>query len=78
MILTPEPLRPSSWTLRHGDEVLAIGFVDFVDRADVGMIERGGGKSLSLEAFARGGVVPISAGRNFNATWRRSLRSSAS
>ena len=41
----------------HGDEMLAVGFVDFVNRADVRMVERGGGEGFALEAFAGGGIV---------------------
>ena len=41
----------------HGDEVLAVGFIDFVDRADIGMVERRGGKGLALESLACGGIV---------------------
>ena len=33
----------------HGDESLAILLTDFVDRADVGMVQRRGGLRLALE-----------------------------
>ena len=33
----------------HGDEPLAVVFVDFVDGADVGMIQRGGGLGFAFE-----------------------------
>ena len=35
----------------HGDEVAAFEFVNFVDGADVGVIEGGGGLRFALETF---------------------------
>ena len=35
---------------RHGDEPPAFALADLVDRADVGMVERGGGLSLAAKA----------------------------
>ncbi len=37
----------------HGDEALALVFADFIDGADVGMVERRGGARLALEARQR-------------------------
>ena len=34
----------------HGDEGFAVGFADVVDRAEVGMVQGGGGLRFSLEA----------------------------
>jgi len=61
-----------------GDEVLTVGFVDLVNRADIWVIERGCSESFPLEPFAGGRIISNSCGKNFNATWRCSLRSSAS
>src|ERR1700681_996676 len=41
----------------HGDEVLAVRFVNLVDRADVRMIERGGSEGFSLKSFAGSRIV---------------------
>ena len=41
----------------HGDEMLACEFIDFIDRADVGMIQRGGGARFALEALERPAVA---------------------
>ena len=35
----------------HGDEAEAVGFADFVNGADVGVIERGGGAGFAAEAL---------------------------
>ena len=35
----------------HGDEALAFVFADFVDGADVGMVQGGGGAGFPAEAF---------------------------
>jgi hypothetical protein len=37
----------------HGNKGLAVAFVDVVNGADVGMIERRGSLSFTLEAFQR-------------------------
>src|SRR5215472_14650275 len=37
----------------HGDEILAVGLADFVDDADVRVIERRGGARFELEALQR-------------------------
>ncbi len=37
----------------HGDEVLPLVLINLINRADVGMIERGGGSGLALEALER-------------------------
>ena len=51
---------------------------DFVDRADVRMIQGGGGLRFALEAAREpAGLWQISSGRNFRATKRCSLTSSA-
>jgi hypothetical protein len=41
----------------YGDEVLAIGFVNFINCAGVGMIESRRGESFALKWFACGGIV---------------------
>ena len=41
----------------HHDEGLALVFIDVVNRADVGMIQRGGSPRLALEAFQRLAVL---------------------
>ena len=41
----------------HGQEHLPFGFVDLEDRADVGMVEDGGGLGLAQEAFLGLGVL---------------------
>jgi hypothetical protein len=40
----------------HRDEMPAIAFADVVNRADIRMIERGGGASLATETLRRGGI----------------------
>jgi hypothetical protein len=37
----------------HGDEVPAVGFVDVVNGANIGVVQRRGGARLALEAFER-------------------------
>ena len=39
------------------DEVFAFGLIDLIDRADVGMIEGGGGAGLALEAVDGLGIA---------------------
>jgi hypothetical protein len=41
----------------HSDEMLTVGFVDFVNRADVRMIERGGSEGFPLEPFTSSRIV---------------------
>ncbi len=41
----------------HGDEVLAIRFVDLVNRADVRVVERGRGESFPLEGLAGSRII---------------------
>src|SRR5712692_2198803 len=41
----------------HGNEVLAVLLADIVNRADVGMIERGGGFGFAAEALECGGAL---------------------
>ena len=41
----------------HGDEVLAVRFINLVNRADVRMIERGGSEGFALESFAGSRIV---------------------
>ena len=61
----------------HGDERLAVLLADFIDRADIGMIQCGGGLRLSLETGQGLESLATSSGRNFRATkrWRRSVLS---
>jgi len=49
----------------HGDEVAAFEFVDFVDGADVGMVEGGGGLGFALETFERLSVASEIFGKKF-------------
>jgi hypothetical protein len=41
----------------HGDEVLAIRFVDFTNGANVRVIERGGSEGFALKSLPRNGIV---------------------
>jgi hypothetical protein len=41
----------------HGDERLLVVLSDFVDRADVGMVQRGGGTRFAAEAFERMRII---------------------
>ena len=50
--------RPSFDQL-HGDIGLPLGFADFVHRADVRMIERGGGARFTHQPGACGGIVKV-------------------
>ena len=66
----------------HGDEGLRLVFlgqvlIDFVDGADVGMVQRGCGLRFALETSQGLGILGDFIGRNFRATKRRSLMSSA-
>ena len=49
----------------HGDEMLAVRFVDLVNRADVRVIERGGGKGFALESFSGRGIILHFRGQKF-------------
>ena len=50
----------------HGDEAdAAFAFADFVDGADVVVIERGGGAGFAAEAFERGGIFGDVVGKKF-------------
>ena len=51
--------------------------VNFVDRTNVGMIQRRGGLGFTLEATKRLRALETSSGRNFRATKRPSFTSSA-
>ena len=44
-------LQASAFDEGHGQEHLPLGFVDLVDRADVGVVEDGGGLGLSQESL---------------------------
>jgi hypothetical protein len=46
-------LEGHAFEILHDDEGLAGGFVDFMDGADVGVIQRRGGAGFTLEAFER-------------------------
>src|SRR5207245_10048472 len=61
----------------HGDERLAILLANFVDSADIGMVEGRSSPSLAAEAFQRRRVLPDILGRNLSATNRPSEVSSA-
>jgi hypothetical protein len=57
---------------RNGNEGLAVEFIDFVDSADVRMIQRGGGARLALESLQ--GLVII--GKTFGQRLERRHRAS--
>ena len=58
----------------HGDEGRVPScFVDFVNRADVGMVEGGSGLGFALEALSACASLATSSGRNLRATKRCSL-----
>ncbi len=46
-------LQGDAFEVLHDDEGLSGGFIDFVDGADVGMIQRRGGAGFALEALER-------------------------
>ena len=54
------------------NETLALMFADFINRADVGMVECGRGTSFSTEPFKCLRISASSSGKNFNATKRPS------
>jgi hypothetical protein len=62
----------------HGDKRLALVLGNFVDGADVRVVERAGGARFALEAFQGLRIFPEFGGRNFSAMWRPSVVSSAS
>src|SRR5580704_7629957 len=41
----------------HGDERMSVTLADFVDGADVGMVQRGGGAGFAAEAFERQSIA---------------------
>ena len=49
----------------HGDEGAAVVFADVVDRADVGMVQGGGGAGFALEAIERLWIVREIVGEKF-------------
>ena len=49
----------------HGDEGLAFVPADFVDGADVGMVQRGGGARFSAKAFERLRILRKIVGQEF-------------
>ena len=61
----------------HGNERVAVGFVNVIDCADVRMIQRRGGASFAFETLQSSGSLDSSLGRNFSATKRPSFVSSA-
>ena len=71
-------LQRLAFDIFHGDEDLAFVLADLVDGDDVGMVQCGRGLGFALEALSlASGSAVICRGRNFNATWRLSLVSSA-
>jgi hypothetical protein len=70
----PRGCKPSSEGVArdvlHGEVVLAFGFAERVNRADVRVIERRRGASLLLEADDASGITVRSAGRSLRATFR--------
>ena len=61
----------------HHDEGMPFVFVGPVNSADVGMVQRRGRARFALERSSVTGSLANSSGRNFSATRRPSLRSSA-
>ena len=61
----------------HDDEGVAVLLADLVNRADVGMIQRGRGPRFPPEALDACGSVANSGETNFRATKRWSRESSA-
>jgi hypothetical protein len=62
----------------HREENASTSAVDFVNGADVGMIESSGGFRLALEAAYSGGIGMELFRKELSATRRWSLESSAS
>ena len=52
----------------HRNERLAVLFADFVDGADVRMVQRGSSLRLTPKAFESCGSCAMSSGRNLSAT----------
>ena len=77
--LTSDPV-PEGLTFEqfHRDERPILNLIDFVDRADIRMVQRGRGTCLAAESLQCLRVFGEFLGKNFSATWRPSLRSSAS
>ena len=61
----------------HDDEGLTVVFADFMNRADVGMIQRGGSARLPFESRNSDGSWPNPSGRTLIATSRPSFLSLA-
>jgi hypothetical protein len=61
----------------HRDERLTVLFADFVDRANVGMIQRGRGTPSLRKRSSTCGTWARSSGRNLSATNRPRVESSA-
>ncbi len=68
-----QPIQRLALEQFHGDEVDVIGFLDRVDRDHVGMIERGNGASLALEAGQPVGIVGHRGRQNFKSYLPRQL-----
>jgi hypothetical protein len=54
----------------HRDESSPVDLIDFVDCADVRVVQSGGRLCLTPESFKRLRVSPNSGGKNFSATSR--------
>jgi hypothetical protein len=58
----------------HNDELLAVGLFDRVDRANVGVIQRGGGSRFTLETLEKLGVLRHFVGKKFESDFASEAR----